>query len=144
MEKKVKIRDFAEVDLKIPMLPDMEVAATKTAEAMAEYLSFDEEKTDEIKLALIEATLNAFEHSKSKERHVEIKFVANDDLLTIKIHDTGTGFDSEKVEIPEIEKKIKSDYKRGWGMQLMEQLMDSVEVLNDNNGCTIVMTKRRV
>ena len=40
-------------------------------------------------------------------------------------------------------KKIKSDYKRGWGMQLMEQLMDSVEVLRDENGCTIVLTKRR-
>ncbi len=47
----MKIRDFAEVDLKIPMLPDMEIAATKTAEAMAEYLSFDQDKTDEIKLA---------------------------------------------------------------------------------------------
>ena len=48
----MKIRDFTEVDLKIPMLPDMELAATKTAEAMGEYLSFDEDKIDEIKLAL--------------------------------------------------------------------------------------------
>ena len=140
----MKIRDFAEVDLKIPMLPDMELAATKTAEAMAEYLSFDEDKTDEIKLALIEATLNAFEHSNSKERNVEIKFVADENILKIKIHDSGTGFDSEKVETPKIENKIKSDYKRGWGMQLMEELMDSVEVQNDESGCTIIMTKRRV
>ena len=139
----MKIRDFAVVDLKIPMLQDMEVAATKTAEAMAEYLSFDEEQTDEIKLALIEATLNAFEHSKSKDRFVEIKFEANNDELTIKIHDSGGGFDTEEVEIPDINKKIKSDYKRGWGMQLMEQLMDSVEVIRDENGCTIVLTKRR-
>ena len=140
----MKIRDFTEVDLKIPMLPDMEIAATKTAEAMAEYLSFDQDKTDEIKLALIEATLNAFEHSNSKERNVEIKFVADDNLLTIKIHDSGTGFASDEVETPKIENKIKSDYKRGWGMQLMEQLMDNVEVQNDKNGCTIVLTKRRV
>ena len=139
----MKIRDFAEVDLKIPMLPDMEIAATKTAEAMAEYLSFDQDKTDEIKLALIEATLNAFEHSKSQERFVEIKFEASNDVLTIKIHDSGGGFDSNKVEIPDINKKIKSDYKRGWGMQLMEQLMDSVEVVRDENGCTIILTKGR-
>lgn len=139
----MKIRDFTEVDLKIPMLPDMEIAATKTAEAMAEYLSFDQDKTDEIKLALIEATLNAFEHSKSKERFVEIKFEANNDELTIKIHDSGGGFDSDNVETPDINKKIKSDYKRGWGMQLMDQLMDSVEVINNKNGCTIILTKRR-
>ena len=140
----MKIRDFAEVDLKIPMLPDMEIAATKTAEAMAEYLSFDQDKTDEIKLALIEATLNAFEHSKSKDKFVQIKFEAEDDELTIKIHDSGGGFEAESVETPDINKKIKSDYKRGWGMQLMEQLMDSVEVLNGSNGgCTIVLKKRR-
>ncbi|MED5475244.1 MAG: ATP-binding protein [Candidatus Neomarinimicrobiota bacterium] len=139
----MKIRDFAEVDLKIPMLPDMEIAATKTAEAMAEYLSFDQDKTDEIKLALIEATLNAFEHSKSDERFVQIKFEADNDELTIKIHDRGRGFDEKKVENPDIEKKIKSDYKRGWGMSLMEQLMDSVEVSNDEYGCTIILKKRR-
>ena len=40
-------------------------------------------------------------------------------------------------------KKIKADYKRGWGMSLMEQLMDSVEVINDEDGCTIILTKRR-
>ena len=44
----MKIRDFAKVDLKIPMLEDMELAATKTAEAMAEYLSFGQDQTDEI------------------------------------------------------------------------------------------------
>ena len=139
----MKIRDFAKVDLKIPMLEDMELAATKTAEAMAEYLSFDLDKTDEIKLAIIEATLNAFEHSSSKERFVEINFEAKNNELTIKIHDSGTGFDSSKVETPEIDKKIKSDYKRGWGMSLMEELMDSVEVVNDSSGCTIILTKRR-
>ena len=139
----MKIRDFAKVDLKIPMLEDMELAATKTAEAMAEYLYFDQDKTDEIKLAIIEATLNAFEHSSSKERFVEINFEAKNNELTIKIHDSGTGFDSSKVETPEIDKKIKSDYKRGWGMSLMEELMDSVEVVNDSSGCTIILTKRR-
>ena len=139
----MKIRDFAKVDLKIPMLEDMELAATKTAEAMAEYLSFDQDKTDEIKLAIIEATLNAFEHSSSKERFVEINFEAKNNELTIKIHDSGTGFDSSKVETPEIDKKIKSYYKRGWGMSLMEELMDSVEVVNDSSGCTIILTKRR-
>ena len=35
-----------EVDLKIPMLPDMELAAAKTAEAMAEYAHFSEDEID--------------------------------------------------------------------------------------------------
>ena len=55
-----------EVDLKIPMLPDMELAAAKTAEAMAEYAHFSEDEIEEIKMALIEACINAFEHSYHK------------------------------------------------------------------------------
>ena len=139
----MKIRDFAEVDLKIPMLPDMELAATKTAEAMGEYLSFDQDKIDEIKLALIEATINAFEHSNSKEKKVEINFTADKEVLTIKIHDKGTGYNVDEVKEPKIEEKIKSDYKRGWGMALMKELMDTVDILQDKNGCTVIMTKRR-
>ena len=107
----MNIRDFADVDLKIQMLQDMEVAATKTAEAMAEYLSFDQDQTDEIKLALIEATLNAFEHSKSKDRFVEIKFEAGNDELTIKIHDSGGGFNSDDVEIDETESENTTIYE---------------------------------
>ncbi len=139
----MKIRDFTEVDLKIPMLPDMELAATKTAEAMGEYLSFDQDKIDEVKLALIEATINAFEHSNSKERKVEITYIAENDTLTIKIHDKGTGYRPDDLEDPNIKDKINSDYKRGWGMSLMKDLMDTVEIVQDDEGCTVIMTKRR-
>ena len=140
----MKIRDFAEVDLKIPMLPDMELAATKTAEAMGEYLSFDQDKIDEIKLALIEATINAFEHSESKSSNVEIHFVIQGDTLEIKVTDHGKGFDKSQVAIPNIEEKLESDHKRGWGLQLIQELMDSVEFASTEDGTTVTMTKKKI
>ena len=82
-----------EVDLIIPMLPDIEVAATKTAVAIAEYMEFNAEKIDELKLALIEACINAFEHSKSKDKKLYIKFVMQGNELTVIIKDNGKGFD---------------------------------------------------
>ena len=142
-KKSMNIKDFAEVELKIPMIPDMELAATKTAEAMGEYLSFDQDKIDEVKLAIIEATINAFEHSNSDDKKVEINFIADKNVLTIKIHDKGIGYDESKVKEPKIKEKIKSDYKRGWGLSLMKELMDSVEIVKDETGCTVIMTKRR-
>ena len=42
-----------------------------------------------------------------------------------------------------IKDKINSDYKRGWGMSLMKDLMDTVEIVQDDEGCTVIMTKRR-
>ena len=63
------------VELTIPILQDMELAATNTAEVVAKHMGLSEEKTAEISMALIEATINAFEHSESKSSNVEIHFV---------------------------------------------------------------------
>ena len=87
-----------EVDLKIPMLPDMELAAAKTAEAMAEYANFSEDEIEEIKMALIEACINAFEHSDSMDRNVYITFHVEKEKMVVQIRDKGKGFDKKGVE----------------------------------------------
>ena len=130
------------VELTIPVLPDMELAATKTAEVVAKHMDLDDEQTAEISMALIEAFLNAFEHSKSKEQ-VEIHFKIQDDRLIIQVTDKGKGFDKSKVEIPNIDEKFGSDRKRGWGLKLIEELMDKVTFESTDEGTTVTMTKRK-
>ena len=114
------------VELTLPVMENMELAATKTAEVVAKSMGLDEMKTAEINMALIEACINAFEHSKSKE-NIYITYSIDGDTLTIKVGDKGEGFDSEVVAIPNIDEKINSEHKRGWGLQLMKELMDTVE-----------------
>ena len=121
----------------------MELAATKTAEVVAKHMSLNEEKTAEISMALIEATINAFEHSDTENGHVEIHFVIQGETLIIKVTDQGKGFDKSKVAIPNIEEKISSDYKRGWGLQLIQELMDTVEFESTAEGTTVTMTKKK-
>ena len=130
------------VELTLPVLPDMELAATKTAEVVTKHMGLDEEKSAEISMALIEACLNAFEHSQS-DKQIEIHFKIKEDLLEIQVTDKGKGFDSSKVKIPKIEEKIKSDYKRGWGLQLIKELMDTVEFESSEDGTTVTMTKNK-
>lgn len=131
-----------EVDLVIPMLPDIEVAATKTAVAIAEYMDFNAEKIDELKLALIEACINAFEHSKSRDKKLYIKFVMQGNELTVIIKDNGKGFDPGSInKQPDIKEKLKSTYKRGWGIMLIKNLMDKVEIDSNSEGTTLKMTK---
>ena len=55
------------VELTLPVMEDMELAATKTAEVVAKRMGLDDMKTAEISMALIEACINAFEHSKTKD-----------------------------------------------------------------------------
>tara|TARA_Y100000766_G_C18753240_1_gene529585 strand:+ start:264 stop:689 length:426 start_codon:yes stop_codon:yes gene_type:complete len=130
------------VELKLPVIPDIELSATKTAEVISKHMNLSEEKTGEISMAIIESCINAFEHSKTKE--IFIHFIISSDKLTIKVKDQGVGFDKSKVEIPNIENKLNSDErKRGWGLQLVSALMDTVEYDSDETGTTVTMTKKR-
>ena len=131
------------VELTLPIIPDLELAATKTAEVVAKHMNLDDEKSAEIGMALIEATINAFEHSESDSENVEIHFVIQGDTLVIKVTDKGKGFDPSKVKIPNIEEKLRSDKKRGWGLKLIQELMDTVEYESTPEGTTVTMTKKK-
>jgi serine/threonine-protein kinase RsbW len=131
-----------EVDLVIPMIPNIELAATKTAVALAEFMNFDKDKIDEVRLALIEACINAFEHSKSLDNKLYFKFIIDKNSLTVIIKDNGKGFDVSLInDKPDINDKLKSSYKRGWGIMLIKNLMDNVKIESSPNGTVLTMTK---
>jgi anti-sigma regulatory factor (Ser/Thr protein kinase) len=132
-----------EVELTIPLLPDMEITATQTATSIAQYMKFDADRIDEVKMALIEAIINAFEHSKSRDGKVRIKFLIGDENLTVVIQDHGKGFDLGEIQKPEIGQKLHAKYKRGWGLMLIENLMDTVYIESTEHGTTLVMSKNR-
>jgi anti-sigma regulatory factor (Ser/Thr protein kinase) len=126
------------------MIPDMEIAASKTAEAVAEVMRLDEDKTAEVSMALIEACLNSFEHSRSEDRKVYITFRVEDSELTIILRDNGAGFDPESVEKPDLERMLRPGIrKRGWGLKLMEGMMDSLTIESGPDGTVVTMKKKR-
>ena len=131
------------VDLTIPMLPEMELAAIKTAEGVAHFMGLTENKLEEVKMALIEACINAFEHSQSKDPHVTINFTFDDDALTIQISDTGQGFDPSEARKEVVQRRERGESRRGWGLKIMEELMDKVDIHSNENGTEITMVKKR-
>ena len=129
------------IELKLPILPDMELVAINTAEVVAKHMDLSDDKAAEISMALIEACINAFEHSRA-ENNIFIHFILEEDSLVIKVIDQGIGFDKSNVEIPKIENKVGTDErKRGWGLQLIQELMDSVEFESNSEGTTVTMKK---
>ena len=132
-----------EVELKLPVIPDIELTATKTAEVISKHMNLSEEKAGEISMAIIEACINAFEHSNSQEE-IFIHFIISDDNLTVKVIDQGIGFDATQVAVPDIENKINSkERKRGWGIMLIKELMDYVHFTSDASGTTLTMVKNK-
>ena len=111
------------VDLSIPSLPDMEIAAAETAEAVGKFIGLDKDKTQEVKMSLIEACINAFEHSKGVGQ-VHIHFQMEEDALIVQVTDTGGGFDLEEAKQQSEARRHRGESNRGWGLQIMEELMD--------------------
>ena len=131
------------VELKLPILKDMELVATHTSDVVSKHMNLSEEKSAEVSMALIEACINAFEHSETKE-DIYIHFIISNENLTIKVIDKGVGFDESAIKLPNIHDKVGSkERKRGWGLMLIKELMDKVDYESDNTGTTLTMTKNK-
>jgi serine/threonine-protein kinase RsbW len=140
-----------EIHLTIPIAPDMEIAATALVAALGEWMDVGRDKIDEVKMAVVEACINAFEHSGTPDRKVELAFrIGGADLngnrgtfLEVVVADSGRGFDPVHLPAPDIGIKLKSDRKRGWGIKIIESLMDDVRIESNAHGTQIVMRKYR-
>ena len=131
------------VELKLPILKDMELVATHTSDVVSKHMNLSEEKSAEVSMALIEACINAFEHSETKE-DIYIHFIISDENLTIKVIDKGVGFDASAIKLPNIDDKVGSEErKRGWGLMLIKELMDNVDYESDHTGTTLTMVKNK-
>jgi serine/threonine-protein kinase RsbW len=129
----------------IPVAPEMEIVATAQAAALGEYIAMPRDKIDEVKLALVEACINAFEHAECRDEQLHLKFRLGRDAkrewLEVEVLDKGKGFDSAQVEEPSIEKSFAGHRKRGWGLQIIKSLMDEVEITSSGGGTRILMRK---
>ena len=134
-----------EVNLTLPIRPDMEMTASKTATSLAESMGMGADKIDEVRMAVVEACINAFEHSRAEDGRVYITFevLQKGKLLQITVQDNGIGFEPDELKTPKIEDKLKAARKRGWGIQIIKGLMDEVEIQSSDDGTSVVMRKHR-
>lgn len=137
-----------DVTLTLPMLPDMELTASKTACAMGEHIRMSRDKIDEVQMAVVEATINAFEHSGSAERKVHIHFhVLGTDQdpsgLQITVTDSGIGIPNGKLPDLGPDGQPPRLQQRGHGLRIINGLMDEVDIRSNDQGTTVIMTKMR-
>ena len=129
------------------MLPDMEIEASEAATSMAEAIEMSPDKVDEIRMAVVEACINAFEHSGAADGevtlHVAVLGEGGAEKLCVTVQDSGSGFEPESIEAPSLENKLRAERKRGWGLTIIRGLMDEVEIRSTKNGTTVVMCKSR-
>jgi len=137
-----------EVTLALPMVPEMELEASKTAAAIAESIRMSPDRIDEVRLAVVEACINALEHSHATDQEVYVTFQVvglpgDPEKLRIMVRDNGVGLPPEVLQEPAGGGGGGFPRKRKHGLRIMQGLMDEVEIVSGSEGTTIVMSKLR-
>ena len=125
-----------EFEMIVPMGDDTELIAAQAVEEIAKRHHFTPKAINQIKTALVEACINATEHSHSPDRRIYQKFAIEDDKIVITISNRGLRLRDKKAE------EITPDEgRRGWGLKLMKTLMDEVKLEQVDDGTRISMVK---
>jgi anti-sigma regulatory factor (Ser/Thr protein kinase) len=133
--------DAVSLKMALPRIPDIELVALEGLERLAHHLGISEEKIGEAKILVTEAVVNALEHAGEKNPVVKVEFSMTTKELVVFVRDYGTGFEPSSVEDPDIEKKLASRNKRGWGLKLMKSLSDGFQIESGAGGTKITISK---
>jgi serine/threonine-protein kinase RsbW len=125
----------------VPMGEDNELIAANTAEQIAKRLTFRPEAINQIKTAIVEACINASEHSFSPDRKIYQRFRVESDRLVITISSRGIVPSNLNGTKSGTEAKEAAEERRGWGLKLIRTLMDEVEFERVDDGTRLRMTK---
>jgi len=130
----------------VPSEPGCErLAMERVAEAVNE-LGLTERRLENLETAVAEATMNAAEHGNryDPEVPVEIQVLLLKQRLLVRIIDRGSGPPlSPTTQVPDLEAKLEgAQTPRGWGMFLIERMVDEVRVSGNSDHHTIELIMR--
>jgi serine/threonine-protein kinase RsbW len=138
-----------EFEMVIPMGDDTELIAAHTVEQIARRIDFQPEAINQIKTALVEACINAAEHSLSPDRKIYQRFRVESDRLVVTVSSRGVvppGLSAQNGERGTSHDNGHNAHeaaseRRGWGLKLIRSLMDEVEFERVDDGTRLRMTK---
>jgi anti-sigma regulatory factor (Ser/Thr protein kinase) len=131
----------------LPSEPGNERLALARVAGTVKDLGLPAQRLERLKTAVAEATMNAIEHGNGNrpEIPVEVEVTQDGEQIIVAISDQGgeTGGGSTDHEEPDLVRKLDGDQSpRGWGLFLIRNMVDAMEVTTDGQRHTIRLTMR--
>ena len=102
-----------------------------------------DDRIDDLKLAVSEACTNAIEAHRSSgiDHPVCVRAYEGEDSFVVSIDDRGAGFDPEALpEHPPVTDPERLNFERGLGIPLIRTLVDNVEFDSSDDGTSVRLT----
>lgn len=129
-------------ELHIPSSAGSEKLAMEFAADVARTMNFPPERVEDLKTAVAEACMNAIEHGNRGDAatRVGIRLTAAADRLQVAVQDRAARPGIPRAAAPDIESRIEGKAEtRGWGIFLIENLMDEVSFESNDEGNIVNM-----
>jgi anti-sigma regulatory factor (Ser/Thr protein kinase) len=104
------------------------------------------EKLERLKTAVSEAAMNAIEHGNQGDpaRLVNVAVLMSADRVLVRISDEGGATAMPEPELPDLDAKLAGmQSPRGWGLFLIEQMVDAVRHSTDGTQHTVELEMSR-
>jgi len=111
-----------------------------------ESLNLDETVKNRLQTAVAEATMNAMEHGNQyrEDLPVRIKVMCSAAQIAIRVHDFGGGMHLAEVVAPDLDSKLAGEQSpRGWGLFLIKNMVDEMNILQGEQGQIIELIVNR-
>jgi serine phosphatase RsbU (regulator of sigma subunit)/anti-sigma regulatory factor (Ser/Thr protein kinase) len=119
-------------DFTLPSEPGNERLAMEKVDEAVKGLPLSEQRLARLKTAVAEATMNAMEHGNRYDPEVPVKIQVwlLKERLLVRVIDRGSGpLSSPTAKGPDLEAKLDdAQTPRGWGVFLIERMVDEVRV----------------
>ena len=131
-----------EVVLHLPVVPNVELVAAKAVETLGGALGMPQTRVEASCVAIVEACLNAMEHGGGE---VVVRLSGENEggrrRLVIEVEDHGGGFDPNSTPRKTVAQVLGCASKRGWGLTLIRELMDEVQIRSQPGQTLVRMSK---
>jgi serine phosphatase RsbU (regulator of sigma subunit)/anti-sigma regulatory factor (Ser/Thr protein kinase) len=127
-------------EFSLPSQPGNERLAMEQVAELASALGFSKAKLERLKTAVGETTMNAMEHGNHYRADLmaKIQVLASDQALAVRITDFGGGKQIPEPEKPDLDAKLSGlQSPRGWGLFIVEHMVDEMNVLADETHHTV-------
>ena len=114
--------------LRVPSRTEFLATVRDVTRRMAEVAGFDSAQSDQLALAVDEASTNVIEHAYrgAPGRTIELRFRDEGGVLRVEVVDDGEAVDPRAVPQVDLRRYASERRTGGLGMHLMGQIMDSV------------------